>query len=412
MSDIIGRIMSFVKSLVKIFLKSEFFLLIFTIGLFIIPFVSWSLASITYEIPRVWFAQRWIELMVVIAFIKGLNDKKQKNKDILMVGFVWLFLIVVLISSITGVDFARSFWGNLYRNDGLFTLGHLVMFFFLAYAYWEEKWEKASIFAIALGSGFLSLWVIIDGFINWGSAVAVSFGNPNFLAGHLVVTLPFLVLSEKLIKHQLVDRLVKISVFLQITAISFTYSRAGIIGVIFFLAGWFLIEKKTSLKKVLFALLGGGILIGVIAGVIYFIGIEKAPVTFIAEGRQRIFIKGFMGFIQRPILGWGWANFDSAFASVDWPIKIMHDVYVDKAHSILMEVLVTTGIVGLFVYLIVVGRSIKNFLSDKAKSPYYLLALILFLIHSQMNIISISEELIFWLLLGISATRKRRVPAG
>ena len=99
------------------------------------------------------------------------------------------------------------------------------------------------------------------------------------------------------------------------------------------------------------------------------------------------------------MFGWGWSNFAAAFAAVDWPVPVQNDVYVDKAHSSLLEVLVSTGIVGFSFYLLILG------LMTKRLSGEYLLMFILWLVHSQTNIISISEELVFWILVGVSHER-------
>ena len=36
----------------------------FIFGLFILPFVFWPKAFVPYEIPRVWFLTRWVELLI------------------------------------------------------------------------------------------------------------------------------------------------------------------------------------------------------------------------------------------------------------------------------------------------------------------------------------------------------------
>ena len=73
--------------------------------------------------------------------------------------------------------------------------------------------------------------------------------------------------------------------------------------------------------------------------------------------------------------------------------------------------LATTGVVGLVIYVgiiartlfILVQRVIKK--SDDYWSKMILLSFLLYFFHSQTNVISISEEIIFWLIVGIASSQ-------
>ena len=85
---------------------------------------------------------------------------------------------------------------------------------------------------------------------------------------------------------------------------------------------------------------------------LFFLYFKQAKsLGFVAEGRERIIRKILLGVAKKPIIGWGWANVDYAFEEGIWPIKLEHEVYVDKAHSMFLEILTTTGIIGLSVYI-------------------------------------------------------------
>lgn len=96
--------------------------------------------------------------------------------------------------------------------------------------------------------------------------------------------------------------------------------------------------------------------------------------------------------------------FLSAVESVSWPVKAFPDVYVDKAHSNLLEILVTTGIFGFLIFLAIIFRALDQLFGKKV----LLVVFLLFLFHSQTNVISINEELIFWLILGIVGSQRRK----
>lgn len=388
--------------------KQRILKLIFITGLFLSPFIFWPKAEIPFEIPKVFFINRWIEAMVLVGILTLFTRLKKEYLDSVLIFLIASFFGVSFLSSIVGTDLSKSIIGNPYRADGLITLSHLITFSFLVCLFFQKSWLKSTSIAVALSSIGVSLWTLYEGFqlyilgnqtiLHWDGAIAVSFGNPNFLAGYLMVTLPF---TYSIISYS--NRIFNkyMGVFFMITqilAIFLTFSWAGVFGVLtFFLIA---LTSKPIKYKLVFSLLFGLILLSLVY--IFVSSQKKDPQILVAEGRGRIFRKGLFAFSQKPILGWGWANFDHAFDSVDWPIKLENDVYVDKAHSHFLEVLVTTGISGLILYLIIILRTLMNLVKKYKFSSPYVFAFILFIIHSQTNVISISEEVIFWFLIGLA----------
>lgn len=381
--------------------------IIFLAGILISPFVFWPKAVIRFEIPRVWFILRFTEILGVSGLI-GLFYLKKEVINARIILLVVLFLLAVFISSIIGVDPIKSFWGNYYRSEGFFTLVHLTGLFFFVALFFDAHLKKFTPYVIFLSSSILSLWSLtaairlyllgdksID---NWEGAFGLSFGNPNFLGGYLLVCLPFTALIFEQSRSKKAKILYSSLLIIQIIAIFLTKSWGAILGIVLFILGWFLLKKKIKFKFAIPIILGFWVLLS-----IQFLN-NLYTSKFTPESRERIFRKGITAFTKRPLLGWGWANFDYAYESVDWPLKFQHDVYVDKAHSSLFEVLVTTGIVGFIIYLTLILEVIKNLLrAKKAISLFYLLSFLLVVFHSQTNVTSINEELIFWLIIGISA---------
>lgn len=396
--------------------------LFFLLGLFLSPFVFWPMATIPYEIPRVFFLKRWIESLGILTIIFAPVCLRRRKIDHFLITLVCFFILAVFVSSLSGIDFAKSFWGNYYRGDGLLTLFHLAGLFFFLVLFWDRSWWQPLVFAVSLSCFLISLWAIFSEIRRFGAPVAVSFGNPNFLAGYLLVCLPFLTYLIASVPSKKARLFWLLVLFCQIIAIFFTLSRAGILGIILFVLGWLILKSKKRaswywlLPVVL--VLGSSFLIFSFSSFKNIRAWEKKQIAqYLSESRERIFIKGVLAFQKRPIFGWGFANFDYAFESVDWPEKFKVDIYVDKAHSAILEVLVTTGLVGLSIYLLLIGKLLKNIYRGLKEngfccSPTLLLALLLYLFHSQTNVISVAEELIFWLILGITASldKKRHTP--
>lgn len=413
------------------FVKYYKFLLLMSLvlGVFFLPFIFWPWAAIPFEIPRVWFVQRWIETIgvvgLVLSFFLPLSRRVDTKGIVLVIGLVG----VAVIASFFGVDWQKSLWGNYYRIDGLLTLFHLTGLFFFVVLYWQDSWKRALSLAFAGGSILVSVWAVLDAFRQlilpdfaispWGGAVGATFGQPNFLAGYLVVTLPFVYYcyerrlhpSPKLLpkswrtREDIWPRIWLVGGALQLFAIGLTYSLGSILGVILFAGSLIVIKYK---KHVLIPI--SGIVFFVLLVVLSFIFLERAQ-AYVPESRERIFRKVLLSTWQRPILGWGWANVDHAFDASVWPIPYLHDVYVDKAHSTLLEVFATTGIVGLFIYVLVIfyfGKKLYKAAHGEGKNTWWhktiFLVFLLYLFHSQTNVLSIAEEVVFWIVLGIAAS--------
>ena len=192
-----------------------------------------------------------------------------------------------------------------------------------------------------------------------------------------------------------------------LAAIVATGSRMAMVGILLFLAGRTVIRAR-GLWRIVLSTVIVSITLMVIAIVVRRYSVQQLPYQLTAERHDRIAIKGLLASTQRPVLGWGWTNFDYAFRAVDWPYRFEIDAYVDKAHGHYLEHLVTTGIVGLTAYFMLQWAIIRALWSKRSNvSRYFLLSFLLFIFHSQTNVISISQELIFWFIAGVSMVKKR-----
>jgi len=385
----------------KRFLNKLLFFIICA-GFFILPLVLFP--SPSQEVTRVFFLNRWVELLLLISLILFFITKK-KLKFSIFFAFLLVFFLIAFLTSIFGFDFRKSFWGNYFRADGLFTYLHLLILLLIFSVFWENSWKKKLIYSINFGSIFTSLLFLANKITDNKFGLS-SFSQPILLSGYLLVTFPFLFyLFKKQVKK--INRLLLATfMFVQIVVICLTGALGGIIGLsIFFLISVIELHKKN--KKIIIA----GISIFLSLLIVYVTTTKiKNKSNFVAESRERIFTKLVLGWSKRPILGYGWANIDYAFEAVDWPMRFSNDVYVDKAHSMILEVLVTTGIFGLLAYLSLLVISIKRLIrklrnakQDKLWVKTLIMIFLLYVFHSQTNVISIAEEAIFWFILGLTA---------
>ena len=123
------------------------------------------------------------------------------------------------------------------------------------------------------------------------------------------------------------------------------------------------------------------------------------------SSRTRIFHKLGRAIWQRPVLGWGWANVDTAFESIDWPIAVDDEIYIDKAHSELLELAVVSGLFGLGIYLLFLSGVYKEVVSSSKINDEWgqtlLLVCLVYFFHSQTNVVSVSESTVFWISMGL-----------
>jgi len=354
--------------------------------------------------------QKWVELLAIVTLfaIPGLKQEKLNGK---LMWLVLAFLAWSWLSAALGVNYFKSITGNFYRNDGLITLIHLVLLFFILTLLITKKLVKKLLFAFCFPAILLSLWVITEAFLYFGfgyksvniwedSGFGAAFGNPNFLAGYLLVTLP-ITYYQSFKSDEKTQKLWVVGIIAQVVGIYLTRAWSAYFGVLGLVAIVFLTQFKSKKKIVvsLFSLL-------FLTLTLFFVrdfSQNYIPNRITAESRERIFVKGLLALKERPITGWGWANFDIAFDSIDWPIKFDKDAYVDKAHASILEVAVTTGTVGLFLYLSIIYITTVTLMKQKGRL-YKMLALVFVLtvIHMQTNVVSISEEMVFWSLAAVS----------
>lgn len=404
------------------FKNGTLFLLLLTCGLFFLPFIFWPDAQIAFEIPRVIFVHRWIEILVTLGALTLFSTSSNKIR-IESLAALLLFIIFAIGSSWFGADWAKSVSGNTYRADGLLTLLRLASLSVIIGLTWQNRFIIPLTTAIASSSILVSLGTIatiisplfnISIFPPWEGAYGFTFGQPEFLAGYLVMTLPCIYYLYVVSKNRY-RKLLIAGIVYQWLALFITQSWGAVLTAVFtsILA---VIVTQPWQKKTKTYLVSGVIVLLLVIGTVIAVSKEQHPMSMTAESRQRIFTKVLLGFEKKPLFGWGWANIDYAFNAVDWPYHFSQDVYVDKAHSQFLEVLVTTGIAGFASYLLLLILTLRSLigLADKKDNWWCGMVLMVFvnyLIHSQTNVIGIAEEIFFWLLVGICLQKEKAVNA-
>lgn len=353
---------------------------ILTWGLLIGPLITSAKHFSPYEVPKAIFVWIWALGVAGMTILRQRQNQALSRPGIRIIAALLMLFIWVVISSTMNNSLATSVYGNPYRADGLVTILALTMLSLSVAARSAKWWEIGTRWC---GWGGLSVAVIAILQLSLGKEIVGTFGNTNILAGYLVVTLP------------MVGKLGKWAMMISIIAILATGSWGGWLG----LAIYGLVSTKLETKYKIWigiAAVGAAVLGS-------YLALEQRlqQDEIVAERRERILTKAGIAVWQKPLWGWGWANFEQAFQEVDWPFHFEHEAYVDRAHAQLAEVGVAGGVPALILYGYVVMASLVQL--GQAKDPtdrVWITSLMLYLVVSQTNVTSVMTELMLYLAVG------------
>jgi len=346
-----------------------------------------------------------------------------------------LFFILLIISSIFGLDWQRSLWSTQDRALGLVGLFHFgVLFLVLGSLRRELNWKNyffvsfiiSSVVAIAtigVGLKLINSQLFLEPL---GSAdrPGTFFGNSSFTASYIFfhifigLWLLFEFLRER---KKIAPFLAGILILLNIWALFITETRGALLGVIsgaLFLLVYFLVWGQRNFRKwsAIFLAL---VLIG--AGIFWFTrdssfwnkipGLRRVtPASLtIQDWEPRFIAWGIAGksFLERPLLGFGFENSKYPFDRYYEPQLLRYTftgTYWDKPHNIFLEYLVNAGVLGFLAYL---GIFITAFylLFKKQKetpnliTPFFGAVLIAYLVQNFFLFDTFGSYLMFFILL-------------
>jgi len=297
-----------------------------------------------------------------------------------------IFVLASLISTATSVSVYQSFWGTLERMDGLLSLLHYFAFFILLTAVMRTERHWLIFFSALLVSASISLGLALAQDarllteIPGVGEIAQPYGplgNPAFLAGYLLVGC---FLSAALSMHSSLSVptrwLYRLTAVLMGVGIVATGVRgalvAGYVGTVALLV-LFALANRSRLAAFIAALIIGlpvaAILAASLVGHVELLQespflyrlAEISPNTHTAQSRFAAWSSGLQGWLSSPrtmFLGWGPENFNVPFSRhldpmlYAWPGA---ELVFDRAHNVFVEILVTTGAIGLAAYLAVLG---------------------------------------------------------
>jgi len=370
------------KTYLKI-LRWSIFLCVFT------PLILYPQFLSIFHFSKVIVFRSIVEIMLIFYVLLIIGNKKYRPnwKNPLLIT-VTIFTGLYVLTSITGVNPYRSFWGTLERMGGVFTFLHYWVFFVILVSVFNKgnvndmnkhandtNWMK--LLKLCVIAGFLSILYAygqhfnIEWFVGWQrTKVFGTTGNAALFAGYLIFVLfmaiYFLFQKEISKKGRIFYGLVLI---LGIPALFLTTVRGSILSFIgaLFLLGIFgaIISKKKQIKISSLALL---VLLLVLISVLWFCQyqswVQENPYlnrmtdisleTRTIQTRLAAWQSAWQGWQERFWLGWGPENFNLLFAKYFNPMHYEgfgSEVVWDRAHNTFLNIGATMGIIGLLSYL-------------------------------------------------------------
>jgi O-antigen ligase len=311
-------------------------------------------------------------------FLSIFISKYRPKKNILLISF-GIFLIILILSTIFGVDPSRSFWSNFRRMGGLLMWLHLfALFVSITSVFKKENLLNFIFFSIAGATiGALSFWMDKIGMSGLPDAKSGSFiGNSSFLATYLLFNLYFAIYALFALKEKkefrflffdkskdLCQALAVTGLMVMLLTLLFSTGRAAIVS---FFGGLILLcimRLAFQAKRKRRRIFGKIALTFFVISFLIIISLLFIPNSIVQQkfsqmgGRARpiVWKEAWSAFLEKPILGWGLENFViSSNKSFDSSL-LLGEYQFDRAHNIIFDNLIDAGILGLIGYFSVLG---------------------------------------------------------
>jgi len=397
---------------------------------FLLPLVFTSRTMYPWHFGKTIFFQILVEILIFLSIIYFSFYKDKIFKFNLFDYLIIIFAGLQLLSSIFGVDFNRSFWGDQTRAQGVFTWWHFFAFYFILRLFIKTKkdWYNLGLWIVIIS--FLSSLVALigrylfffDNIITKTGRFSGMIGNPIFFSSYLIIPIFFGIYlflnTDKKIWWRWFILFTSIFNFL---ILLFTETRGAYIGFIlgiFFIFLLFLFFSNSRKIKIIFSLI---ILIFIIIFTSLFFYNKREKInlpiistllnisvkTMTADTRLMAWGIAFHGVKEKPIFGWGPENYQDIFDKY-YNYKFLKysfgETTWDKPHNFHLEILCNMGILGFISYLSVLFsllffliKIIKNSDNNERNSYIILAGGIIAYIGQNSFAFETSNSLMIWI---------------
>ncbi len=429
-------------------LAIKFLVFVIVIGT---PLFYLSQSVYPYILSKTLFFQAAVEILFFLWLLLIAFDKRFRPKKTPLALGLTAFVLALALSAAIGVDLARSFWSTYERAFGVFTILHLSAFFLILSSLYDElPWKK--IFYASLGTALIvdvlaGLQIDIKNLLleePIGARPGATFGNPTFLAGYLLfnIFLGIYLILDAYKKNSLPEggvaaaRIKFLKVILpaflfvtlvfNVSALFLSETRGDILGVA---AGMFLLlvffawrppkfRREFLCKRTLYVCILV-LVLGAVAG-FWFTrssafwssvpGLSRfRDISLESKGLLPRFVaakSAWRGFLDRPVLGWGWDNFNVVYNKYYDPrtLELNYlETRFDKPHNFFLEDLVSGGALLALAHLALLGLFIFEAFKIKDKLLGQILTAVIagYFIRSLFIFDTLGPALMLYLFMGL-----------
>ncbi|MBI2033870.1 MAG: tetratricopeptide repeat protein [Candidatus Liptonbacteria bacterium] len=372
-----------------------------------------------FTLTKTAFFQGLVEITFFLWLALATIDKRYRPRKSLVLLGLAMFIGALVFTAITGADISRSFWSTQERNLGVITIIHLALFTLVLSSLWKEIPWKSLLYSSLTTSFIVSVIAFLQ-IINpnlllneqIGGRPGATFGNPTFLAGYLIfnifLSLYFLLhLFEERVSGIRKRKFILEAVFLSlvfvldILAVFRAQTRGDILGlllgvfVLLFLFGLRPPKLKAKLLSERKFYLVLWLLAVVLTSAFWFTksssfwsgipGLNRFQDISLSSSSllPRIIAlrAAWQGFLEKPLTGWGWENFNIVFNKHYDPraLEISYqETRFDKPHNALAEYFVSGGLILGLAYLALIGIFLYSIWRLRDKTLGNLLIAVLF----------------------------------
>ena len=343
-------------------------------GLFAVPFLTIYVEN-EYFFPYITGKNFWFRIIVDVVFVAwvvlAMADARFRPKWSWLLGGFGTLLAVMFFANLLGLHPPSSFWSNFERMDGYVTLVHVFLYFMVLGSVLTTRklWDYFLHTSLAV-----AFFVALYGLAQYGGMVEAYrgnridswLGNPAYLAIYLffhTFIAGWLLVEAKTTRRQLMYALLAA---LFIFALFQTGTRGTVIGMgvgLLASAGYIALfgarfKEFRSYAIGAFAILllgvGGLFLAKDTAYVQESVSLSRIANINLGQDlqiRSRIWGLAWEGVQERPLLGYGQSNFNYVFNEYYDPALYGQEQWFDRVHNIIFDWLITGGFLGLAAYL-------------------------------------------------------------
>ncbi|MEK7550768.1 MAG: O-antigen ligase family protein [Patescibacteria group bacterium] len=349
---------------------------LFGILFFLTPLILWPYTSEVFEFNKIIFVYLMTTVITTSWVIRCITENKIIFRRTLLDWPLIIYLVTSLLSTVFSIDIHTSIFGYYSRfNGGLLSI---VCYSLLYWAFVSNMNRKSALFTVHCSlftATLVSLYGILQHFgidkniwvQDVQNRIFSTLGQPNWLAAYLVALLPIIYN----LKFKIYNYTVAILFFVTLL---FTKSRSGLLGfIVADVVFWSILlfrNFKQNLKSffifnilflILFLAVGNPFQNSAAAPALETGGTESGSI-------RKIVWKGAIDIWKNyPILGTGPETFAYAYYKyrpVEHNLVSEWDFIYNKAHNEYLNLLATTGILGLVSYLFLTGASLITLIKN------------------------------------------------